>query len=81
VLVRVDPTYYRPAEVDLLVGCADKAKKELGWRPAISVEKLCAKMVEADIRRHSAVTTHHRVNRDSVVIQEPRVPTSAQTAA
>jgi len=81
VLVRVDPTYYRPAEVDLLVGCADKAKKVLGWRPATSVEKLCVKMVEADIRRHSAVTTHHRGNRDPVVSQKPRAPKSAQTAA
>ncbi len=51
VLVRVNPRFYRPAEVDLLIGDASKAARELGWQPATSVEELCRSMVEADLRR------------------------------
>lgn len=51
-LVRVNPKFYRPAEVDLLIGSADKARRELGWEPKTSVESLCQMMVEADIRRN-----------------------------
>lgn len=51
-LVRVNPKFYRPAEVDLLIGSADKARKELGWEPKTSVESLCQMMVEADIGRN-----------------------------
>ncbi len=54
VLVCVDPTYYRPAEVDLLIGCPDKAKRMLGWKPETSVEELCHMMVAADLRRCSS---------------------------
>lgn len=52
VLVRVNPQFYRPAEVDLLIGNPDKAKRELGWVPATGPEQLCQMMVEADIRRN-----------------------------
>lgn len=51
-LVRVNPKYYRPAEVDLLIGDAAKARRELGWAPATTLEQLCQMMVEADIRRN-----------------------------
>lgn len=51
-LVRVNPKFYRPAEVDLLIGNPEKAKKELGWEPKTSLEQLCQMMVEADIRRN-----------------------------
>ncbi len=44
-----DPRFYRPAEVDLLVGDASKAHKKLGWRPTISFEELVKLMVEADM--------------------------------
>jgi len=50
-VVRVNPAFYRPAEVDLLVGDASKAARELGWRPQTSLENLCCMMVEADLRR------------------------------
>jgi GDPmannose 4,6-dehydratase len=53
-IVRVNPAYYRPAEVDLLIGDAQKAKDELGWEPATTLEELCAMMVEADLRRNKA---------------------------
>jgi GDPmannose 4,6-dehydratase len=51
-LIRVNPRFYRPAEVDLLIGCADKAREKLGWRPETSLEQLCRMMVEADIARN-----------------------------
>jgi len=46
--VQIDPRYYRPAEVDLLIGDASKAKKKLGWAPKVSFEGLVRIMVEAD---------------------------------
>jgi len=49
-LVRIDSRYYRPAEVDLLLGCPDKAKKNLGWEAKISVDELCREMVEYDLK-------------------------------
>ena len=51
-LVRVNPKFYRPAEVELLIGDASKAKRELGWEPTTTLEQLCEMMVEADIRRN-----------------------------
>jgi GDPmannose 4,6-dehydratase len=52
VLVRVNPKFYRPAEVELLIGDAQKARKELGWQPRTTLEQLCQMMVEADVRRN-----------------------------
>ncbi|MBP9096183.1 MAG: GDP-mannose 4,6-dehydratase, partial [Ignavibacteria bacterium] len=49
VLVSVDPTYYRPTEVDLLIGDASKAKKNLGWEPKVKFEQLVDIMVKADL--------------------------------
>ena len=48
-LVAVDPRYFRPTEVDLLVGDASKAKKVLGWAPTHTLEQICAEMVVADV--------------------------------
>ena len=56
-LVRVNPKFYRPAEVDLLIGDASKAKRELGWEPKTTLEQLCQMMVEADIRRNETGTS------------------------
>ncbi|SFM05885.1 GDP-mannose 4,6-dehydratase [Nitrosomonas communis] len=52
VLVKVNPKFYRPAEVDLLIGNPEKAKQELDWTPRTKLEELCCMMVEADIRRN-----------------------------
>ena len=52
-LVRVNPRFYRPAEVDLLIGDAGKAKAVLGWEAKTTLEELCRMMVEADVRRHA----------------------------
>jgi len=51
VIVKVNPRFYRPAEVDMLIGDPSKAKKELGWQAHTSLEELCAMMVEADLKR------------------------------
>ncbi|MEX3983385.1 GDP-mannose 4,6-dehydratase [Paraburkholderia sp. EG287A] len=51
-LVKINPKFYRPAEVDLLIGNPEKAKKQLGWEPKTTLEQLCAMMVEADLRRN-----------------------------
>ena len=53
-LVRVNPKFYRPAEVDLLIGDPAKAKAKLGWEPKTSLEELCKMMVQADLRRNEA---------------------------
>ncbi|HEX8181195.1 MAG TPA: GDP-mannose 4,6-dehydratase [Pyrinomonadaceae bacterium] len=47
--VKVDERYYRPAEVDLLIGNAEKARRELGWQPAYTFEQLVKEMVTADL--------------------------------
>ena len=56
VIVRVDPRYYRPAEVETLLGDPTKAKEKLGWEPQITLEVMCAEMVKTDLdkaRRHA----------------------------
>jgi len=52
VVMRVNPKFYRPAEVDLLIGDPQKAKDVLGWEPKTSLEQLCRMMVDADMRRN-----------------------------
>ena len=53
-VMRINPKYYRPAEVDLLIGDPEKAKQKLGWAPTTTLEQLCQMMVEADLRRNQA---------------------------
>lgn len=52
-LVAVNPKFYRPAEVDLLIGNPEKARQQLGWNPNTTLEALCQMMVEADMRRNA----------------------------
>jgi GDPmannose 4,6-dehydratase len=49
VIVEVDKNYYRPAEVDLLVGDSSRARKNLGWKPRYNVNELCKEMVQSDL--------------------------------
>jgi GDPmannose 4,6-dehydratase len=51
-LVKVNPKFYRPAEVDLLIGNPEKAKRVLDWEPQTTLEALCSMMVTADLRRN-----------------------------
>lgn len=61
VIVRVDPRYFRPAEVETLLGDPTKAKEKLGWTPEITVQEMCAEMVAEDLkvaRRHAFLKEH-----------------------
>jgi len=51
-LVKINPKFYRPAEVELLIGDPTKAFEKLGWKPETTLENLCKMMVEADLRRN-----------------------------
>jgi len=51
VIVSVDPRYFRPAEVETLLGDPTKAKEKLGWVPEITVEEMCAEMVSHDLEK------------------------------
>ncbi|CAG2128610.1 GDP-mannose 4,6-dehydratase [Cupriavidus yeoncheonensis] len=51
-IVRINPKFYRPSEVELLIGNPAKAKEKLGWQPHTTLEQLCQMMVEADLRRN-----------------------------
>lgn len=53
-VVKVNPKFYRPAEVDLLIGDPKKAAESLGWKPKTSLEDLCAMMVKEDLRRNES---------------------------
>lgn len=61
VIVRVDPRYFRPAEVETLLGDPSKAKKKLGWVPEITVEEMCAEMMAHDLSKakQHALLKHH----------------------
>jgi GDPmannose 4,6-dehydratase len=61
VIVRVDPRYFRPTEVESLLGDPSKAKAKLGWVPEITVQEMCAEMVASDLedaRRHALLKKH-----------------------
>lgn len=49
-VIKVDPKYYRPTEVDLLIGDSTKAKEQLGWTPKHTVEEMCTEMVQSDLK-------------------------------
>jgi len=61
IIVRVDPRYFRPAEVETLLGDPTKAKQKLGWVPEITVEEMCAEMVQNDLakaKQHAILKSH-----------------------
>jgi len=51
-MVRINPRYYRPCEVELLIGNPQKAKEKLGWEPKTTLEDMCKMMVDADVKRN-----------------------------
>ena len=61
VIVQIDPRYFRPAEVETLLGDPAKAKEKLGWTPEITVQEMCAEMVAEDLKvaqRHAFLKEH-----------------------
>lgn len=61
VIVKIDPRYFRPAEVETLLGDPSRAKEKLGWTPEITVQEMCAEMVREDLKiakRHALLKTH-----------------------
>ena len=60
-IIKVDPRYFRPAEVETLLGDPSKAKEKLGWIPEITVEEMCQEMVTSDLdmaKRHAVLKKH-----------------------
>ena len=61
VVVKIDPRYFRPTEVETLLGDPSKAKAKLGWTPEITVQQMCAEMVATDLeeaKKHALLKTH-----------------------
>ncbi|MBS0126236.1 GDP-mannose 4,6-dehydratase [Thetidibacter halocola] len=61
VVMRVDPRYFRPAEVESLLGDPSKAQRKLGWKPEVTARQMCAEMVAADLKaaqRHALLKAH-----------------------
>jgi GDPmannose 4,6-dehydratase len=61
VVVKIDPRYFRPTEVETLLGDPSKAKAKLGWTPEITVQQMCAEMVSTDLdeaKKHALLKKH-----------------------
>jgi GDPmannose 4,6-dehydratase len=61
VIVKIDPRYFRPTEVETLLGDPSKAKAKLGWTPEITVQQMCAEMVAAELeeaKKHAILKKH-----------------------
>jgi GDPmannose 4,6-dehydratase len=61
VVVKIDPRYFRPTEVETLLGDPSKAKAKLGWTPEITVQQMCAEMVATDLeeaKKHALLKKH-----------------------
>ena len=61
VIVRIDPRYFRPSEVETLLGDASKAREKLGWTPEITAQEMCREMVMHDLHvahRHALLKRH-----------------------
>ena len=64
VVMRIDPRYFRPAEVETLLGDPSKAKNQLGWEPKITAREICAEMVMEDLKaaRAQAVLKSYKLD-------------------
>jgi GDPmannose 4,6-dehydratase len=61
IIVKIDPRYFRPAEVETLLGDPSKAKEKLGWSPQITAQEMCSEMVVEDVKsakRHALLNSH-----------------------
>ena len=70
VVVRIDPRYFRPTEVDSLLGDPTKAKEKLGWVPEITVQEMCAEMVAHDYQAALRMTLLRQHGHDVSVVLE-----------
>ena len=63
-IIAVDPKYFRPAEVDTLLGDPKKAKEKLGWVPEITAQEMCAEMVREDLKaaKRQALLKEHQMS-------------------
>ena len=62
IIIQIDPRYFRPAEVETLLGDPTKAKQKLGWTPEITAQEMCAEMVQEDLKaakRHALLKQHN----------------------
>jgi GDPmannose 4,6-dehydratase len=60
-VVRIDPRYFRPTEVESLLGDASRAREQLGWEPVITLQQLCSEMIACDLKdaqRHALLKQH-----------------------
>jgi GDPmannose 4,6-dehydratase len=60
VIIRVDEEYFRPTEVESLLGDPSKAKKNLGWEPQISTQEMCSEMIREDLK-NAKLSAHNKV--------------------
>jgi GDPmannose 4,6-dehydratase len=60
IIIKVDEAYFRPTEVESLLGDPSKAKKELGWMPEISTQEMCSEMVREDLKI-AKLTSHNKI--------------------
>ncbi|MEJ6404760.1 GDP-mannose 4,6-dehydratase [Yoonia sp. 2307UL14-13] len=69
VIMRIDPRYYRPAEVETLLGDPSKARRVLGWQPKTTAQEMCAEMMAADLTaaRRQAILKQHGLDRPMAV--------------
>jgi len=78
--IEIDQRYFRPAEVDLLLGDSSKARRQLGWKPRVSFDELVAMMVDADMelarkeKLHLQSTSHHEAGHSQRPTLLPRNP-------
>ena len=64
-VVKIDPEYFRPTEVETLLGDISKAKSELGWKPKVSIDELITEMVDHDSQLAKEELTLKRARLDS----------------
>jgi GDPmannose 4,6-dehydratase len=76
-LVRVDPMYFRPAEVDLLWGSPAKAERELGWKRKVDFDSLVKEMVEADVKVRSAPPFNRLYSFKRIRVPKPATTTNS----
>jgi GDPmannose 4,6-dehydratase len=67
--VRIDPRYFRPTEVDLLIGHAEKARTQLGWRPQVSFAELVNLMVTSDLAAED-LNPHHYMKKEAALFEK-----------